>query len=173
MQRISIVGSTGSGKSTLARQLAARLNLKAIEIDALFWLPEWTNRSLDELACLVSDVTASDRWVIDGNYSSVRPIVWGRADTVVWLDYAFPIVFGRLVRRTILRLMRNELLWGCNKESVVKTLSRDSILLWCIHVYARHRREYADLFERPEYAHLEKHRFRTLRQTDRWLRDLR
>ena len=43
--RIVIVGSTGSGKSTLAGQLASQLDLPHIELDGLFWGPNWTETS--------------------------------------------------------------------------------------------------------------------------------
>jgi hypothetical protein len=44
----------------------------------------------------VAEVTATEGWVIDGNYSRVLDIVWARADTVVWLDLSRPVVMRRL-----------------------------------------------------------------------------
>src|SRR5688500_3597481 len=40
-KRIIVVGSSGSGKSTLGEQLAARLDVPFIELDALYWEPGW------------------------------------------------------------------------------------------------------------------------------------
>ncbi len=42
MQRIYVVGTTGSGKTTLARQLARRLGISHLELDALHWDANWT-----------------------------------------------------------------------------------------------------------------------------------
>ena len=42
----------------------------------------------------VPAVAAGGGWVIDGNYSDVRPLIWERADTVVRLDYSFPVMFA-------------------------------------------------------------------------------
>ncbi len=39
--KINVVGTSGSGKSTLARQLAERLGVPYIEMDRLYWRPEW------------------------------------------------------------------------------------------------------------------------------------
>jgi hypothetical protein len=40
---------------------------------------------LDVFRGRVASVVATERWVIDGNYSKVRDLVWGRAEDVVWL----------------------------------------------------------------------------------------
>ena len=41
-RRIVVVGTSGSGKTTLAREVARRLALPHVEIDALHWGPNWT-----------------------------------------------------------------------------------------------------------------------------------
>jgi hypothetical protein len=109
-------------------------------------------------------------WVTDGNYSKVRDIVWCRAHTVVWLDYALPVILGRLVWRTVRRLVRREELWNQNRERFAGAfLSRDSIILWALQTYRRRRREYPVLFGRPECAHLLVVRLRSPREARRWL----
>ncbi len=75
-RRISVVGTSGWGKTTVGRALADRLGIPFIELDALAWLPGWTNRPLAEGRVLVEERTRGSVWVVDGNYSKVRDIVW-------------------------------------------------------------------------------------------------
>jgi adenylate kinase family enzyme len=173
MNRISIVGTTGSGKTTLSRQLARILDIPCIELDAVHWLPDWTPIERDLMIDRVRDAIGQERWVVEGNYSFVRPAIWERADTVVWLDYSLPTIFGRLARRTLRRIVFQERLWGGNRESLRRSFSRDSILLWCLRSYRRKRAQYPELLGRSENSHLRVLRFRSPRQAERWLRDLK
>jgi adenylate kinase family enzyme len=169
-RRINVVGTTGSGKTTIARALAARLAIPYIELDALFWKPGWTGTPDGEFLPAVDAATRGDRWVLDGNYSRTRSIVWPRAETIVWLDYSFPRVFGQLLWRTIRRSVAREPLWSDNHERFMTSFfSRDSILVWCLKTYGRRRRTYPELARRPEHAHLQFVRLRSPRQTRRWL----
>jgi adenylate kinase family enzyme len=72
----------------------------------------------------------TDGWVVDGNYGSFRDSVWGRADTVVWLNYPLPVVQLQLIKRTMTRLLRKKVLWNGNIEDWREYfLSRESIFL--------------------------------------------
>jgi adenylate kinase family enzyme len=114
-----------------------------------------------------------DDWTTDGNYSAVRDIVWSRADTVVWLDYALPVILWRVVRRTIQRSVTREELWNENRERLREAfLSRDSIILWTLSTYRRRRREYPILFSKPEHAHLSIVQLRSPRAARLWLASL-
>ena len=86
MRRVSVVGSSGSGKSTVAARLAEQLGVPHTELDAINHQPNWTPLPHEEFRRRVTEITAGAQWVVDGNYSTVRDIVWDRADTVVWLD---------------------------------------------------------------------------------------
>ena len=100
-------------------------------------------------------------WVVDGNYAAVRDIVWPRAEVVVWLDYARWRVMGRVVRRTVKRLVTRELLWGKVTEPWSNILSLDpekSIIAWAWTTYDDRRSRYALLDEDPAFAHIEFHR---------------
>jgi adenylate kinase family enzyme len=172
-RRINVVGTCGSGKTTVARAIAERLGMECVELDALFWKPDWGETPDEQFLPMVDEATRGDRWVLDGNYSRTRPITWPRADTIVWLDYSFPRVFGQLVWRTIKRAITREPLWVVCRECLrLSFLSRKSILLWCIQTYWRRKRTYPEILTRTEYAHLGVVRLRTPRQARRWLEAL-
>ena len=173
MDRLSIIGTTGSGKSTLARQAAQKLAVPCVELDAIHWQrPDWTPISQDEFRSQVAEVVRGERWVIEGGYSAVRPLIWGRADTVVWLDYSFPVTFSRLLRSTIRRVACRETLWGANRETLALCLSRDSILLWCLKTHGPNRRKFAEQLALPENQHLHVRRFQAPQQAEAWLTHL-
>ncbi len=170
LSRIVVIGTSGSGKTTMATQLATRLGLRHIELDALYWDANWTPAPHGVLRERLLAALPSDGWVVDGNYSQVRDILWGRANTVVWLDYSLPLVLARVTRRTFGRMIRRETLWNGNQERLRETLfSHESILLWALTSYGRNRRTYTALLTQPEYAHLTIIHLRTPRAADEWL----
>jgi adenylate kinase family enzyme len=158
------------GKTTLAGQLAERLDLTHIELDSIFWGPDWTERPKEEFRVLLAEKMADERWVIDGNYSFARPLVWPVADTAVWLDYALPVVFWRLFWRTIRRTLGQEELWNGNRERFRNQfLSSDSLFLWSVKSQRKHRSQYPALFASAEYGHLTLFRHRWPGETAQWL----
>lgn len=168
--RINVVGTTGSGKTTAAKLLEERLGLPRIEIDDLFWKPDWGQTPDDEFLPAIDEATRGEQWVLDGNYSRTRSIVWPRADTIIWLDYSFPRVFWQLLLRTIRRSVTREALWdGCRERFCTSFFSKDSILIWCLKTYWRRRRNYPALFERPEHQHIDVLRFSTPKEFQQWL----
>jgi adenylate kinase family enzyme len=172
-RRISVVGTSGSGKTTTASQIAERLGIPHVEMDALHWEPNWTEAPLEVFRERVERALGGDAWVVDGNYSKVRDIVWGRADTIVWLDYALPVILWQVTWRTLRRSLRREELWSGNRESLGNALfSRDSILLWTLQTYKRRRQEYPVLLSQPEYAHLAIVHLHSPRETRAWVAGL-
>ena len=169
-RRINVVGTTGSGKTTTARQLAERLGILHVEMDALNWGPGWTAAAPEVLRERTAQALVGEAWVVDGNYSSARNVVWGRADTVVWLDYSLLVIMTQLLRRTVRRVATREELWSGNRERFWNNFfTRDSILWWGLTTYRRRRREYPALLARPEYAHLAVVHLRSPRATRKWL----
>jgi adenylate kinase family enzyme len=69
VQRISVVGNSGSGKTTIARAIAEALGVPHLELDGVFHQPDWQPLDTDEFRRVVSEFTAADSWVVDGNYS--------------------------------------------------------------------------------------------------------
>lgn len=170
-RRINVVGTSASGKSTFAAALAARLDVPHIELDALHWEPDWTEAADAVMRDRVSAAIAADAWVVDGNYSATRDLVWARVEAVVWLDLPLRTILRRYLLRTARRIGRREELWGGNRERLsMHLLSRESLLWWILRTYRRRRREYpALLAARPDIAVL---RLRSAAEADRWLAGL-
>lgn len=168
-QRISVVGTTGAGKTTTAQHISRRLQLPHIELDALYWDENWTGIPESLFLERVRAAVSGERWVIDGNYSRIRHLVWARADTVVYLDYSFGRIFWQLFQRTIRRSLKQQELWSGNRENWRKSFfSRESILWWMLRTYYRRKKQYAELFQQPAYSHLAIIHLQTPRMTREW-----
>jgi adenylate kinase family enzyme len=135
--RISIRGPVGSGKSTLGCTLGQRLGLPVIDLDTLFWLPNWQANPPEQFR---ADVQAAldacpQGWICVGNYHRVQDLVLSRADTVLWLWLPFRVCFWRVFKRTVARAWTQQPLWegNPNRESWRQSFfSRKSILLFAI-----------------------------------------
>ncbi len=99
--RILIIGSCGSGKSTLARSLHQATGLPVVHLDALHWLPGWTERPRDEFDALLTAELQKPRWIIDGNFSRTLPLRLHYCDAVIWLDYNRFVCLWGVVRRVL------------------------------------------------------------------------
>ncbi len=132
---INVVGTSGSGKSTLARRLAHRLELPWIELDRLYWRPNWQGAPDEAFFAAIAAATATPGWVLDGNYNRSRSVKWRAVDLVIWVDYGFWRTLRRAVWRAASRAWRHQELWPGtgNCESFRRSFcSRESIILWTL-----------------------------------------
>lgn len=44
---------------------------------------------------------------LDSLHHVVRNSIWARADTIVWLDLSRAVVMGRVIRRSLARVLRS------------------------------------------------------------------
>lgn len=169
-----MVGNSGSGKSTLARKLAAVLAVPHLELDSVYHQPGWEPLPADEFRRVVASRAAADGWVIDGNYSAVRPAVWARADTVVWLDPPRRTVLRQVILRTVRRAVTRQELWNGNREPISNFFSwvpEESVISWAWHNHDRYRVRYAAAAADPANAHLTFVRLGGRRDAARFLAD--
>lgn len=157
MKRINVIGTSGSGKSTFGRKLADALEVEYIEMDALFWGPNWTEMP-DGLFFpkVEAALSGKDGWVLDGNYTRTIPVKWEDVDTVIWIDLPFWLNLNQSVKRALKRVRSQEEMWPGtgNVETWRKLFSKDSIVLWMIRVYWRNRKRNARWFTAEAYAHI-------------------
>lgn len=175
LDRVVVVGISGSGKSTTAAALAERLGSAHVELDALHWLPAWTPRPRDEFRAVVTSALTGDRWVVDGNYSQVRDVVWPQATAIVWLDLPFAAVWWRVLARTLRRAWRRELLWNTNRESLrLAFCSRESILWWVLTMHGPKRRQFRALCDAERATGSDRWiELRSAAEVDAWLASVR
>jgi adenylate kinase family enzyme len=123
--RIMICGPSNSGKSTLAVALAQKVGCEVCHVDLFRHQPgtDWVQRADDEFAALHDAAILGERWVMDGNYSSLMPQRIGRATGIIWLDDHRWANFGRYLWRTLFQPNRAGNLEG----------GRDSIKWEMIH----------------------------------------
>ncbi|MBC9178693.1 AAA family ATPase [Pseudoroseomonas ludipueritiae] len=152
--RIVVIGISGAGKSTLAAQLARALGVPHVELDALYWEPGWTMASPAAFTERVEAATAGPAWVADGNYRAVRPLLWGRATHLLWLDYGRPVIMSRVIRRSLLRALSRRELWNGNRERWRNLLEPGHPIRYAWRQWAPRRRELEALLTSGEYPHL-------------------
>jgi len=153
VRKVAVTASaSGNGKTTVGRELARRLDVPFVELDALVHGPNWTETPDDELRRLLEPVLAGDGWVIDGGYrGKIGDLVLGQADVVVWLDLPVHVWLPRLVRRTLRRLRGNEEIWNGNRESLRSAVwGRDALIPYALRAHRSRRRRYpAELARYP------------------------
>lgn len=171
-ERILILGRTGSGKTTLARELAAALGVPHVELDSLYFGPDFSRAPLSLLRERTSAAIAGDRWVTDGNKRAVRDLVWPRADTIIWLDYPVYLSLWRLAKRARIRtsaLSAQAAQTGRRTGLPKQMLAAARGVLTALRSHRGQRRYYPRMFAQPANQHLAVARLRSPRATRRWM----
>lgn len=170
--RINVIGTSGTGKTTFGRELAHVLQIPFVELDAIFWGPDWSEPDDSELFQRLSAALIGDSWVLDGNYSRTIDVKWNRVESVIWLDYSFPRTVLQAVKRALSRIITQEELWPGtgNRESLKKLFSQDSIVLWTIQTYSRRKKKIQGYLSSGQYQHIIFHRIRSPKQASEFLK---
>jgi len=133
LTRVVVQGTSGSGKSTLSAALARAMGVNCLELDGIYHQGNWTPLEIEEFRGRVESFVEQPGWVVDGNYSHVRDILWPLASVILIIDLPKRVVMTRVIKRTLLRIVKREELWNGNHESWRNALSRDptrNIVLW-------------------------------------------
>lgn len=156
MKKVIIVGTTGSGKSTIAKKLANKLTSPYIQLDLLFWEPNWKQPTDEIFFSKIIDSIKTPEWILDGNYGRTHHLTWPHADTVIWIDYPLWLTFYQNFKRAITRSITREELWPNtgNRESLIRLFSKDSILIWLYKTFDSNRSRYLSRMVDPAYSHI-------------------
>lgn len=100
-KKILILGVCGSGKSTLAKVLSNKLGLPLIHLDKEYWNPGWKATETSIWENKLQNLVKSDRWIMEGNYSSSFHIRIPEADTIINLDIPRIVAITRILMRTV------------------------------------------------------------------------
>jgi adenylate kinase family enzyme len=154
---LAVVGTTGAGKTTLARSISQCLSIPHVELDGIYHQPGWKRLPEAEFRTKISEEVGRPDWVIDGNYSEVRDLVWTAADVVIFLDYPRSVIMRRVIRRSLGRAATRRRLWNGNRESFRNLLSRDpeeNIIRWASAAVDTLHERYAGAMDDPNWSRL-------------------
>jgi len=166
-RQINVKGTSGSGKTTFSKELARRLELPYVELDALHHGPNWSEPTDEEFRARVRETMTPAGWVIDGNYETkLGDTVLSQAETIVWLDLPLWLKLRRMWMRTSRRIRDDVELWSGNRESWRNALwGWNSLFWWSVRGHFRHKwqwpRRYGD---DPRFV-----RLRSVEEAKRWL----
>lgn len=171
--KINVVGTSGSGKSTFSRKLAQVLNVPHIEMDKIFWQPNWQESSNEKFFKDLENALNHEKWVLDGNYTRSIPIKWKNVETIIWLDYSFTRTIFQAVKRALQRSISQEEFWEGtgNTESFRRSFfSKDSIIWWSITTYSKVKEKYQNYLDDPNYSHIQFIRLKNHKESEAFLK---
>jgi adenylate kinase family enzyme len=172
MKRIVIVGTSGCGKTTLGKRLSNILGISYFDLDEYYWLPGWQAKNIKDFENTVRELTCHKTWIISGNYSNIRDLIWSRGSLIIWLDYSIFRCLYQGLSRSIKQAITKETFCNGNYESFARLFfSRYSILLWIITTFLRRRKTYNNLFTNKEGDKVYL-RFSNPCETNNWLKNV-
>jgi adenylate kinase family enzyme len=173
-RRVLVVGPTNSGKSTLAARIGALLDVPSVDLDALYWKPDWVGSEDEEWHPRLREVAERDAWVVAGNYwRHTTPTLWPRAEAVIWLDLPLRVTLPRIFTRSWKRWRSRELLWGTNREHFFpqfKVWDSTSLVGYALQAHRSMRQRYVASMADPAFAHLRFVRLRSPEEVEAFAR---
>lgn len=91
MEKAIVIGCPGAGKSTFARKLRNKTGLPLYYLDMMWHRPDKTNITPEQFDAKLTDILATDKWIIDGNYARTLEMRISACDTVFLLDFPLAV----------------------------------------------------------------------------------
>lgn len=86
MKKAIIIGCPGSGKTTFAEKLHNCTGLPLYHLDAIWHKPDKTHIPREEFDERITEIFATDEWIIDGNYNRTIEMRLKECDSVFLFD---------------------------------------------------------------------------------------
>lgn len=177
MKRIVIFGASGSGKTTAANKLGDITKIPVTHLDDIYHGPNWEELETKKFINIIKRIISREKWIIDGNYSTVRNYIIEKASLVLILKFPTYQVLWRLFWRTILRNTRLKLFEitllpinverSGNREKKIKTLT-----MLGKHSINFNFRRYNDILEELENYNVTRITFFTPKQLSLFLKQI-
>lgn len=149
-KKIAVVGTSGCGKTTLGAFIAKKLSIPFIDLDDLYWLPDWVKREDEDFIQKVhAEFSKYPSFVVCGNYRRHQADILEDTDMVIWLDYPLITCLWRAFKRSLSRYLFKEPCCNGNYETLSRLFGRDSIVLWIWNTYPKRKAVYTAYFENP------------------------
>lgn len=155
-KRVLIIGSSGSGKTSLGRLLSQSWGMPFFDLDDVAWLPNWILQDPQKEKAAVEQAVENEKWIIVGNYSRHKPLIWPKAELIIWLDLSLLICLKRALFRALNNLYHHKSFCNGNFESISRlcSLSDRSIIYWILKNYKRKKKRYELWLEKDKDSNL-------------------
>lgn len=152
-RRIVVLGTSGSGKTTVAKKIATHYGIKHIELDVLYWNPDWVATPMPEfLQKIKQAISEQESWVVCGNYNVAKQVTLPCSTDIIWLDYPLHVNLWRAFKRSVRRILKSEVPFnGCRETFSHLLFSKESILLWILQTHRRRRKEFNKLLTKENF----------------------
>lgn len=114
MNKIIVIGCPGSGKSTFSKKLHQITDIPLYHLDMMYWNSDKTIVNKDIFLERLLSTIKTDKWIIDGNYSSTMELRIQHCDTIIFLDYPVDICLNGISKRK--GKERTDIPWIENEE---------------------------------------------------------
>lgn len=134
-KKICVIGNSCSGKTTLSLQLEKLLFLPLHHVDSIQYLKGLQWRDPDETRAVLSDISNSSEWIIDGlGPLKILEDRMKKSDLIIVLRPVLPTIFFRLMIRQMKSLFkpRPELPADCFEATPRQTV-RMIKTIWNVH----------------------------------------